>query len=143
MKTLVILGTARDESNTLKAIETRFKEYELIDLRKYNIEYYNSAENQTDDFKKIADKMQDADQIVFATPVYWYAMSGILKVFLDRFTDLMYRLKPIGKSLKGKKTFLIATGSDPTLPECFEVPFKLTSQYFEMNYEGSYYSKCE
>jgi hypothetical protein len=53
--------------------------------------------------------------------------------------DLLSTHKPIGKSLKGKSTFLISTGTDPELPEGFEIPFKLTSEYFEMRYQKAFY----
>lgn len=39
---------------------------------------------QKDDMNELAAKMQEADVIVFATPVYFYSMSGQLKVFIDR-----------------------------------------------------------
>jgi len=29
------------------------------------------------------------DQVIFATPIYWYAVSPAMKVFLDRFSDLL------------------------------------------------------
>lgn len=85
--------------------------------------------------------MLDADNIIFATPVYWYAMSGRLKTFFDRLTDLLYTHKSIGKGLKAKKTYLIACGSDPELPEGFEVPFRRTSDYFEMSFQKSFYKQ--
>lgn len=66
-------------------------------------------------------------------------MSGTLKVFFDRLTELLSTHKPIGKSLKGKKTYLISTGTDPVLPVGFEIPFKMTSEYFEMTFENTYY----
>ncbi len=43
------------------------------------------------------------DVLIFATPVYWYSMSGIMKVFFDRITDLLTIKKDIGRKLKGKK----------------------------------------
>ena len=142
MKNLVLLGTARGESHTLRAIRELcpFKEYEIIDLRNYNLKYYSyDHSTNLDEFLAIAENMTTADNIVFATPVYWYSMSGVLKVFFDRLTELLTSHKSIGKALKGKKTFLISTGSDPELPPGFEVPFRLTSKYFEMNYERAFY----
>lgn len=141
MKTLVILGSSRSESNTRKAIEKLcpFPDYELIDLHKENIAHYEYQLKSKDDFHHIAMKMSEADNIIFATPVYWYAMSGRLKIFFDRLTDLLYEHKPIGKSLKGKNTYLIATGSDPELPQGFEVPFQRTSEYFGMDFKKSFY----
>ena len=83
--------------------------------------------------------MRKADHIVFATPVYWYAMSAPLKFFFDRLTDLTENLKPIGKALAGKSVWLIATGTDPELPDGFEVPFCRTAEYFDMRYRGVVY----
>lgn len=142
-KVLVILGTARDESNTLKAIRAHlpFKDYELIELHKMDIGLYEYANRNTDDFLDIALKMSVADTIVFATPVYWYAMSGVLKVFFDRLTELITTSKDVGRALKGKEVYLLATGSEEELPEGFEVPFKKTSEYFDMHYMRAYYFK--
>lgn len=39
---------------------------------------------QQDDMNELAAKMEQADVIVLATPVYFYSMSGQLKVFIDR-----------------------------------------------------------
>ena len=38
-----------------------------------------------DDVRMVFNKMADADIIVFATPVYIFTMSGLLKTFLDRY----------------------------------------------------------
>ncbi len=37
-----------------------------------------------DDVAMIFDKMREADIIVYATPIYVFNMSGLMKVFLDR-----------------------------------------------------------
>lgn len=41
-----------------------------------------------DDAVAITEKMQHADVIVFATPIYYYEMSGQLKTLLDRLNPL-------------------------------------------------------
>jgi multimeric flavodoxin WrbA len=142
-KVLVILGSSRKNSDTLAAVKKLcpFKEYELIELYDYKIEHYDydAAKMCQDDFIPIAKKLTKAEILIFATPVYWYSMSGQMKVFLDRLTELLYEYKPLGKALKGKKTYLIASGGRPDFPEGFEVPFKLTSEYFDMEYVGSFY----
>lgn len=141
-KVIVILGTARDNSNTRKALEEHlpWKSYELVELHRLSIgPYVYNSNKPNDDFLSVAEKMAKSDVIVFATPVYWYAMSGILKTFFDRLTDLISTSKALGRSLKGKKTFLFATGSNDSLPSGFEVPFNKTSEYFEMSYTGAKY----
>lgn len=37
-----------------------------------------------DDAAALAEKVKNADAVVFATPVYYYGPSGLLKTFLDR-----------------------------------------------------------
>ncbi len=43
---------------------------------------------QKDDAVWIADKMKDADTLVFSTPIYYYEMSGQMKTLLDRMNPL-------------------------------------------------------
>ena len=43
---------------------------------------------QKDDALWIADKMKDADTLVFSTPIYYYEMSGQMKTLLDRMNPL-------------------------------------------------------
>ena len=78
--------------------------------------------------------------IVFATPVYWYAMSGLMKTFFDRFTDIVTTKKHLGIQLKGKSSLLLAVGTDQELPDGFEIPFKLSSDYLNMTYQGCIYN---
>ena len=43
---------------------------------------------QKDDAAEIISKMHDADVLVFATPIYYYEMSGQMKTLLDRANPL-------------------------------------------------------
>ena len=43
---------------------------------------------QKDDALWVADKMKDADTLVFSTPIYYYEMSGQMKTLLDRMNPL-------------------------------------------------------
>lgn len=59
-----------------------------------------------DDAGKITDKMGNADVIVFATPVYYYSVSGQLKTLLDRANPLFssdYRFRAV---------YLLATAAE-------------------------------
>lgn len=145
MKTtpLIILGSARKHSDTQRTIETIFNgtPCHYVDLLDYNIANYDYTHNypETDEFLKIADEMLKHDVIVFVTPVYWYAMSGLMKVFFDRLTDLITVRKELGRQLKGKLTFLLASGYDAEMPNGFDIPFRRTSEYFDMEYQESAY----
>jgi putative NADPH-quinone reductase len=141
-KPLIILASARSTGNTHRAIVGAFDgkfEYNLVDLNHYKIHPYSYVDEPKDDFLKIIEALQGHEAVIFATPVYWYAMSGPLKIFFDRLSDLISGHKPIGRSLSGKRVFLLATGTDPELPPGFETPFKMTAAYFSMRYCGSAY----
>jgi hypothetical protein len=43
--------------------------------------------------------------------------------------------------LKGRHVFRVACGSEPQLPEGFEVPFRETAGYLEMHYGGAFYAQ--
>lgn len=140
---IIILGSARKQSDTRRLLDRLFSDvhYPIIDLLDYTIYPYDYEANYPadDDFINIIEKIFTYDVIIFATPVYWYAMSAQMKIFFDRLTDLVTIQKSFGRRLKGKSSFLIAIGTDETLPEGFEIPFRLTSEYFDMNFIMSYY----
>ena len=59
-----------------------------------------------DDAVEIAAKMHDADVLVFATPVYYYSVSGQLKTMLDRANPLF------GTDYAFTKAYLLATAAE-------------------------------
>jgi len=145
MQTLIILGSARKDSHTRTLLKTVFEDtpHDLVDLLDYNIATfdYDAKYPDSDQFGEIVHKMLNADTIIFATPVYWYAMSGMMKTFFDRFTDLVTVQKDTGRKLAGKRSFLFSVGAASEPPMGFEVPFRDTSSYMGMNYvEGIYFS---
>jgi multimeric flavodoxin WrbA len=139
---LVILASSRSNGHTKGALERIVggQKVEIIDLAEQRISAYDYAHaNDGDDYLPIARLMAEANTIIFCTPIYWYAMSGQLKIFFDRFSDLLAIHKDLHAKLSGHRVFLIATGSDEMLPEGFEVPFERTAAYLKMNYEGAIY----
>ena len=59
-----------------------------------------------DGMNALYEDFQNADVLVFATPVYYYAVSGQLKTFLDRLNPLYIREN------KFKEVYLLATSAD-------------------------------
>lgn len=141
---LIILGSARKNSDTQKLVELVFegKVYDLIDLLDYSIAHYNYEEEypETDEFLTIVEQMLQHEVIVFATPVYWYSMSSYMKVFFDRLTDIVSSQKYLGRKLKGKKVALLSVSNSNKLPEGFEIPFRDTANYLYMEYMGCFFS---
>lgn len=138
---LILQASARSEGNTHKIIQA-LREYidcDVVDLNTLHIEAYTySTAKPTDDFLPlIRDIISKYDVLIFATPVYWYAMSGILKHFLDRLTDCITVQKELGRQLRGKKLASLACGSDNVEVEGFHAPFRLTADYLDMEYIGS------
>jgi multimeric flavodoxin WrbA len=143
---LAILGSSRREGNTHQLLDAVVGEasVEVIDLADHEISPYDYAHrNIDDDFIAIVDKMVQADVILFATPVYWYSMSAPMKVFVDRLSDLVTVRKDLGRALKGKWGYVLATSSTPDLPPGYEVPFALTCDYLDMHWGGIFHGYFE
>lgn len=142
-KPLIISGSSRQDSNTNFYLHTVFGQTDFIQINlidehvtPYN---YSNIYPENDSFVKITETILQHQTIVYATPVYWYAMSGLMKTFFDRFSDLISIRKDVGRKLKGRSFFLLAVGFDPQMPEGFEIPFKLTTQYFDAQFVDMLY----
>ncbi len=145
-KVIAIIGSSREKGNTRLILDEVIKNQniEIVSLAEKNISYYDyEHKNRNDDFISIISKIVQCDQIIFASPVYWYSLSAPMKIFVDRFSDLLRIEKEKGRQLKGKKTYLISTGSEEHCPECFEQAFKLTCDYLGMHYQGMLYCYFE
>lgn len=59
-----------------------------------------------DDAREIAEKVLNADILVFATPIYYYSVSGQLKTLIDRLNPLY------SADYKFRKVYLIATAAE-------------------------------
>lgn len=143
--TLVLLGSARKNGNTAKAVSFHFGSAQCIDFLDYNIEpyIYERSNRRKDNFIQTVETILQHEEIVFATPVYWYAMSGLMKTFFDKLTELITTDKALGRALAGKMCSLLACGTDAFLPEGFETPFRLTAKYFEMKFLNLLYVQTE
>ena len=94
--------------------------------------------NQGDDFLPLMRRVISSyDAMILATPVYWYAMSGYLKVFFDRMTDLLHYQKELGRQLRGKSMAVITSANSDNLGEAFWLPFKASAEYLGMKYLGN------
>jgi multimeric flavodoxin WrbA len=145
MKFVVVLGSSRSNGNTsqLSQYISERLDAEFIDLNQFSISAFDyEHRNIGDDFARLIESLVQYPHIIFATPVYWYSMSSQMKVFFDRFTDLLTVHKDLGRSLRGIKCSVISTGTDEKLPACFLDQFKLTFEYLGLDFVGCHYSPC-
>lgn len=64
-------------------------------------------------------------------------MSGILKVFFDRISDLLTIEKDLGRQLRGKGFGAMSCSLNSAVEDVFWHPFKSTANYLGMIYLGN------
>ena len=119
MKVLVVTGSMRKNGNTnmladefIRGAQEAGHETEKVELRDKKFgdcfgcrACHNNGGTcvQKDDMAEILDKLQAADVIVLASPLYYFPWTGLMKRFLDR----TYPLLP---TLSNKDFYLITLG---------------------------------
>ena len=136
--TVIILGSSNSQGKTRVLVNsiTEKKSIDVVDLKEYDINYFDYKSQSDDYISLITNLIDNYDTFIFATPVYWYAMSGILKTFFDRLTDLLTIHKDTGRKLRGKNMIVITSAANDNLGELFFLPFKKTAEYLGMHFLG-------
>ncbi len=139
-KGIIILGSSRSNGDTHKVVSylKDITGFEIVDLNKKDIGHFDyDFKNKHDDFNFLFKGIvQNYETIVFATPVYWYTMSGMMKTFLDRISDFLYEEKDYGRRLRGKNMAMLSCSNDNDRPAEFNLPFSRSATYLGMNYLG-------
>ena len=142
-KGIIILGSSNSNGATQKVASfvSEKTDYPIIDLKTKTIGAFDYAfNNRNDDFLPLIKHIVDNYQIiVFATPVYWYTMSGIMKTFFDRLSDCLKTEKDTGRKLRGMEMAVISCGCDKKLKDGFYMPFIETARYMGMTYMTDIY----
>ncbi|MFT4642420.1 MAG: multimeric flavodoxin WrbA [Candidatus Azotimanducaceae bacterium] len=145
--TVIIQGSSKSngDTNTILNYLNTSNQFDIIDLNTKNIGHFDyDFKNANDDFLPLMEEIiEKYDTIIFATPVYWYSMSGILKVFFDRISDLLKTEKDIGRKLRGKSMAMISCSNANDLKEGFSMPFIETANYLGMSYLGDIHAWVE
>ena len=102
-KSIIVINSTNRKNGNSEVLVNEFingakenNNVEVINLRELNFGFCIgclACQNTgkcvlNDDISKVIDKVKNADILVFATPIYYYAMSGQLKTFLDRMNPL-------------------------------------------------------
>ncbi len=146
-KTVIIMGSARSSGATRTLVDYLIEKeaYELVDLHGKNIGYFDyEFKNKNDEFLElITTIIEKYDTIIFATPVYFYAMSAVMKNFFDRLGDLIFINKDLGRQLRGKSMAMLSCGAGKELKNGFQMPFSETANYLGMTYLGDVHGWLE
>lgn len=141
MNKIVIVGSARNDGDTATLTNALIEQSgcDVINLNDYDFSYFDyKHENRDDDYLMVMKTIiAKYDMLIFVTPVYWYSMSGIMKVFFDRITNLLTIEKELGRTLRGKKKAVISCSNGENLGEHFWLPFSETAKYLGMEYVGN------
>lgn len=138
MKVVIISGSSRNNGDTAKMVNqlAAFYNWDLIDLNDYEFTYYDyQFRNKNDDFMPLIKRIiRNYDVHVYASPVYWYSMSGNMKVFFDRITNLLDHKQELGRKLRAKKMAALTVSNGDNLGEHYWLPFIETAKYLGMEW---------
>jgi multimeric flavodoxin WrbA len=118
---------------------------EVIDLAALRIAPYDyTHSHRGDDFEPLMRRVLEFDRLIFASPVYWYAASSPMKIFLDRISDLLDlpELLDQGRRLRGKKGYVVCTSVYDEAPKPFVDAFRDTFDYLGMRFGGLAHVNC-
>lgn len=138
-KGIIIQGSSRSNGDTGTVVSylKNITGFDVVDLNQREINYFDYEFKNEDDFEVLFKNMvQNYQTIVLATPVYWYTMSGVMKVFLDRISDYLYKEKDFGRMLRGKEMAMLSCSNDDDRVDEFNLPFSRSATYLGMDYLG-------
>jgi multimeric flavodoxin WrbA len=145
-RAIAILRSARGDGNTARVLESLVGGLpcDTVDLSARQIAPFTYAQQygQGDEFLDIIRQIVEAPLTILATPVYWYSYSAQMKIFVDRFTDLLMSEKPLGRRLRGRSFALVASGNSPEPEEILNRAFDSFCGYLGIHNAGMAYA-CE
>ncbi|MBU9789687.1 NAD(P)H-dependent oxidoreductase [Lentilactobacillus sp. IMAU92037] len=124
---------ANGDTETLAKTLIDGQKYETINLADLKIAQYGQ-QNDHDDFAKVCDQMASVDTLVFGTPIYWSDMTGYMKTFIDRMTEVRSEDNPFA----GKDMYLVITGTAPEdAIDHIKHVWDHVAQRFDMQFKGT------
>jgi multimeric flavodoxin WrbA len=137
VKLLVLYGSSRPRGNSEMLTERIVKDipHTAIYLRDKHISPIEDKRHHPEGFQPVDDDHDDVvrqllahDVLLFVTPLYWYGLSGLMKTFIDRWSQsLRDKRFSFKDGLRGKQTYLIVVGGDQ--PRLKALPLVQQFQY--------------
>jgi multimeric flavodoxin WrbA len=146
-RAIALFSSSRRDGNTGQFIDLIAGELgiEVIELEKLHLSTYDyEHRNRNDDLEPLMKRLLQFDQIIFASPVYWYSVPAAMKMFLDRLSDYLDLpdLLPEGRRLRGKRAYIVCTSICTEAPASFINTFVDTFAYLGMHYGGVAHLDC-
>jgi len=147
LRAIALFASSRRNGNTGQLMDRIAKELaiEVVDLGNARMSAYDyEHRNRDDDFEPLMKRVLDFDQIIFASPVYWYSVSPPMKVFLDRISDFLELpdLLNEGRRLRGKRAYVVCTSIYEEPPASFMNAFRDTFNYLGIRFGGVAHANC-
>ena len=147
LSAIALFASSRRNGNTGQLMDRIASELdiEVIDLATKRMSAYDyEHRNRNDDFEELMKRALAFDQLIFATPVYWYSVSPPMKVFLDRISDFLDLpdLLDDGRRLRGKEAYVVCTSIYDEVPSSFMSAFLETFDYLGMRFGGVAHANC-
>lgn len=156
MKAAILFGSPRRDGNTKQLVDTftntfweKGNDARVLYLNEMNIRTCQgclscSAESTcriNDDMKDVHKCIMESDLLVYASPIYWSAPSGQLKVAMDR--CIAFLDANMNSRIAGKKACTLLTCADDKAEMCEPslVMFKRTFDDLGLTYLGGVEAK--
>jgi multimeric flavodoxin WrbA len=130
---IALFASARRHGNTGQLMDRIAAELgiEVVDLASTRISGYDyEHRNRDDDFEPLMERILGFDQLILASPVYWYSVAPAMKVFLDRISDYLDLpdLLSKGRRLRGKSAYIVCTSvysEAPSISACVTAALRM------------------
>lgn len=137
MTSIILYSSSNKQGNTAQSVRALAQQLQAdtLYLDDYDIgDYCYKHTNNDDDFRSLFRALLNYDHIVFASPVYWYAVTPRMKAFFDRITDFMddKTLRPELRKLRTKEFSILSNSINETAPACFTEMIQKTCEYLGM-----------
>lgn len=144
MSILLINGSPRKQGNTATLGERLLQDIphqtcHLTDYQLHFVQDYRDTshpqQDLSDDFAELMTSFAQAEDIVLATPVYWYTMTGQLKVFMDRWFDSY----STGFDFSHKRIYLLVVGADQPQTKALGITQAVqhSCEWLKMDFQGT------
>ena len=123
MKITILVGSSRKGGNSelLADFVVQDIEHEKVYLKDLHIRPIedlrhtrNGFQTVNDDYDILVEAILKCNVVIFATPIYWYSMSGLMKNMIDRLSQAIRdeRYPNVKEHLKTMRTIVVAVGGD-------------------------------